>query len=181
MVHLAAVFPTDDWENRKLWQQYLPHALRILQRQPSNMEEQYCSLGFWVSRCLRADGRTKEAIALLEHVVAIREKNLAEDNPDRLASQHALAGVFKANGQTKEAMTLLEHVVTIEEKSLAEDHSSRLASQLLLATLYFDDGQAKEARQLVEHVVAIQQITLAEDHPHRLASENLLRQIEMQK
>jgi hypothetical protein len=36
----------------------------------------------------KANGQTKEAISLLEHVVAIWEKTLAEDHPSRLASQH---------------------------------------------------------------------------------------------
>jgi hypothetical protein len=53
----------------------------------------------------------KEAVKLLEHVVAIREKTLAEDHPQRLVSQHALAQAYKANGQVKEAVELLEHVV----------------------------------------------------------------------
>ena len=36
-------------------------------------------------------GQFKEAVSLLEHVVEIREQTLAEDHPDRLASQHVLA------------------------------------------------------------------------------------------
>ena len=39
-------------------------------------------------------GNYGEAVELLEHVVRVREK-LAEDHPDRLASQHALAGALK--------------------------------------------------------------------------------------
>ena len=48
---------------------------------------------------------------LLERVVKIREQSLAGDHPDRLASQHALAGVYEANGQVKGAVALLERVV----------------------------------------------------------------------
>ena len=43
----------------------------------------------------------------------IREQTLAEDHPDRLASQHELAGVYQANGQVKEAVALLKEVVKI--------------------------------------------------------------------
>jgi hypothetical protein len=42
----------------------------------------------------RANGQVKEAVQLLEHVVAIRRRVLAEDHPDRLASQHNLARAF---------------------------------------------------------------------------------------
>jgi len=38
-------------------------------------------------------------IRLLELVVTVRERTLAEDHPDRLASQHALAGAYESDGQ----------------------------------------------------------------------------------
>jgi hypothetical protein len=58
---------------------------------------------------------------------------LAEDHPDRLASQLELARAYLANGQVKDAVRLLEHVVAIEGQVLAEDHPDRLASQRSLA------------------------------------------------
>jgi hypothetical protein len=57
--------------------------------------------------------RTKERLKALQQVVAIQEKTLAEDHPDRLASQHALAGAYESNGQVKEAVQMLEQVVAI--------------------------------------------------------------------
>ncbi|KAI4166424.1 MAG: hypothetical protein LQ343_008060, partial [Gyalolechia ehrenbergii] len=50
----------------------------------------------------------KKAVTLLKQVVQIRERTLAEEHPDRLASQHKLAIAYQANGQVKEAVTLLE-------------------------------------------------------------------------
>ena len=38
----------------------------------------------------QANGQVKEAIELLEHVVAIKEKVLKDDHPSRLVSQNAL-------------------------------------------------------------------------------------------
>ncbi|KAJ3498241.1 hypothetical protein NLG97_g1281 [Lecanicillium saksenae] len=75
-----------------------------------------------------------EAIEVLEHVVAIQKETLAETHPDRLASQHVLAGAYQANGQVTEAIEVLEHVVAIRKESLAETHPSRLASQHLETT-----------------------------------------------
>jgi Tetratricopeptide repeat len=118
--------------------------------------------------------KAKEAVALLQEVVRIKEQSLAEDHPSRLASQHALAGAYKANGQVKEAVTLLEEVVRIKEQSLAEDHPDRLASQHALAGAYEANGQVKEAVTLLEEVVRIREHSLAEDHPSRLASQHAL-------
>ncbi|KAI5456159.1 hypothetical protein BGZ63DRAFT_96455 [Mariannaea sp. PMI_226] len=173
LAHLTKVFPSDEWEKRELWRQYLPHALRALGRR-REFGDKSCELGFWVGRCLYADGRMQEAVELLEHVVAIEEEALAEDHPDRLASQHELARAYQANGQIKEAVELLEHVVAIQKEALAEDHPSRLASQHVLGGAYQANGQIKEAVKLLEHVVAIWEEALAEDHPDRLASQHVL-------
>lgn len=80
-------------------------------------------------------GKVKEAVSLLEQVVEMEEQTLSEDHPDRLASQHALAGAYQANGQIKEAVSLLKQVVEIREQTLSEDHPSRLASQHELACI----------------------------------------------
>ena len=69
-------------------------------------------------------------------MVKVQETTLAENHPDRLASQHALAGAYEANGQVMEAVGLLEHVVKVRETTLAENHPSRLASQHALAGAY---------------------------------------------
>ena len=75
----------------------------------------------------------KEALELLKHVVAVRERMLAEEHPHRLVSQHALAGAYRADGQVKKAVELLEHVVAVRERMLAEEHPHRLVSQQELA------------------------------------------------
>jgi hypothetical protein len=78
---------------------------------------------------LLVDGRVTEAVGLLEHVVAIREKTLAESHPDRLVSQNALAGAYQANGQVAEAVKLLEHVVARKREIMLPSHPSRLVSE----------------------------------------------------
>ncbi|KAM0346534.1 hypothetical protein ACHAP4_011692, partial [Fusarium culmorum] len=109
LTRIVEAFPTDDWENREVWRRYLPHALRVLTIMDSDGSEDACELGYWVGRCLRVDGKARQAVGILGHVVAIEETTLAENHPDRLASQHALAGAYQANGQVAEAVKLLEH------------------------------------------------------------------------
>jgi hypothetical protein len=50
-------------------------------------------------------------VALLEQVVVMKERTLAEEHPSLLASQHALAVACRSDGQIKKAVALLEHVV----------------------------------------------------------------------
>jgi tetratricopeptide (TPR) repeat protein len=50
-------------------------------------------------------GKAKEAVSLLEQVVKIDERALAEDHPYRLTSQRNLAKAYQANGQVKKAVS----------------------------------------------------------------------------
>ena len=84
-----------------------------------------------LARAYQANGQIKEAVALLEYVVIIREAVLKEDHPFRLASQHELAQVQDTAGQVNKAIELLEQVVLINSRVLVEDHPSRLISQLV--------------------------------------------------
>jgi tetratricopeptide (TPR) repeat protein len=147
---------------------------RVLKLAPSDPSREHLPIWHLAAQNLGYMGHAREAVALLEHVVKLEETTLAETHPDRLASQHALAGAYDANGQTKEAVALLEHVVKLEETTLAETHPSRLASQHALAGAYDANGQTKEAVALLEHVVKVHETTLAETHPSRLASQHAL-------
>lgn len=71
IARLRQVFPTDNWENRDLWRQYLPHAIKLLRCANDEWSEELRELGFWVGRCLLVDRRVTEAVKLLEHVVKV--------------------------------------------------------------------------------------------------------------
>jgi tetratricopeptide (TPR) repeat protein len=101
----------------------------------------------------QANGQVKEAVKLLERVVAIQAEVLAEDHPSRLASQHALARAYQANGQVKEAVKLLERVVAIKAEVLAEDHPSRLVSERMLAAFYEDLPKRPERGQTLSSYI----------------------------
>ncbi|KAK1081925.1 hypothetical protein LTR33_004285 [Friedmanniomyces endolithicus] len=121
------------------------------------------------------NGQVKEAVEQLEHVVQIRE-SLAEDDPDRLASQHALATAYYRNEQIAQAIELLVHVVKVQQKRLAVNDPDRLSSQHELARAYLDadNGHSAQAVELLEHVVRVRKKILLEDHPSRLASQHEL-------
>ncbi|ERF74891.1 hypothetical protein EPUS_09097 [Endocarpon pusillum Z07020] len=176
MQHLAGIFPSDHFEKRKLWREYLPHAVRLLQEQEEEEEEEpkKYELCISVGRCLQADGRVREAVDFLEQAWRWRCSNMDEKHSDRLLSQYTLAIAYQADGQVGMAVELLEHVVAVEAKVLAEDHPSRLASQHELAITYQADGQVSKAVELLEHVVTIEAKVLTEDHPDRLASQHEL-------
>ncbi|KAH8891922.1 hypothetical protein GQ53DRAFT_586096, partial [Thozetella sp. PMI_491] len=124
--HLATIFPNNDYANRDLWREYLPHAFMALQHCEGLDVQERSDLSYSVGTCLRVDGRIKEAVRYMEETCRRDNRHFAEDHPDRLASQHELATAYQANGQVKEAVALLEEVVAIRANTLAKDHPSRL-------------------------------------------------------
>jgi tetratricopeptide (TPR) repeat protein len=174
--HLSDIFPSDDYTNREIWRDYLPHVARIDKDEQCQDTKEKSELCLKVGRCLYIDGRIREAVLWLQESCKWRDRNLTEDNPIRLASQHELARAYQANGQVKESVKLLEHVVTIQAEILTEDHLDGLTSQHELARAYQANGQVKEAVKLLERVITIQAEVLAENHPSRLASQYGLAQ-----
>ncbi|KAF5572479.1 kinesin light chain [Fusarium pseudoanthophilum] len=171
--HIAKVFPWDHWENRELWRQYMPHALRLLTSTDGADVADRCLVGDKVGGCLVDDGQARQAVHVFESVVEVRRTTLAENAPDRLTGEHQLGLAYSHNGQTKQAIELLEHVVAMRA-DLAENDHDWLASQHVLALAYEADGQIKQAIEMLERVVAVEAETLPEDHPARLASQHEL-------
>ena len=135
-IHLAKIFPPDDYTNRATWREYFPHAFQSLQITKALDIEARFDLCMAVGRCLLVDGRVGEAVIWLSECYSWWQGHFPEDHPDRLTSQHVLAMAYRADGQVSEAVKLLEQVVTIHEKVLKEDHPNRLVSQRALLSLY---------------------------------------------
>ena len=172
-VHLAKIFPSNDYSNRATWRAYLPHAVEVLRNtKPLDIEARY-DLCMAVGVCLQEDGRTGEAVGWLSECFEWRHRRFPKNHHSRLASQHALAVSYRVAGRIKEAVQLLEEVVAIRNEKHPEDHPLRLASQHELAITYRVNGHVKEAVHLLERVTAIKR-TLAEDDPFRLESLHAL-------
>jgi tetratricopeptide (TPR) repeat protein len=151
--------------------QYMFKGLAVNLMAPS---QEWLSLYDLKARNLLTIGNVREAVQIFEHIVKIQAQTLAENHPDRLASQHELARAYLVNGQVREAVRLLEYVVKTRAQTLAENHSIRLTSQHVLAGAYLANGQVREAVRLLEHVVKIREQTLGENHPSRLTSQHEL-------
>ncbi|KAK4197446.1 putative kinesin light chain [Triangularia verruculosa] len=174
--HVRNVFPDYEHENRFVWREYMPHAIKMLQDpEGQDVEERY-RLCLSVGLCLWRDGRIKEAIKALEQCHQWRSSQYPEDHPDRLFSQHELAIAYDSNGQVKEAVDLLKYVVEVKGRVLAEDHPSRLASQHVLATTYMASGQVTWAIELLENVVKLQAQIYDEGHPYLSLSRDALKE-----
>lgn len=65
-------------------------------------------------------------MSLLQKVAKIQEQILAEDHPDQLASQHALAVFYWDLGRRSTSLQMMKHVVSICQRVLDEHHMDRM-------------------------------------------------------
>ena len=175
LTRLEAIFPSDEHTNRDIWNEYLPHVIRLLEREEAKDAEVEIGstrydLIFKLSMCLLVDGRVTEAVNYLEEHYDWHKRQYDESHPARLVSQHELASAYQANGQVAQAVDLLEHVVMVEGKTLAEEDPDRLASQHALGYTYQANGQTAKAIDLLEHVVKVKERAFTKEHPSQLAS-----------
>jgi hypothetical protein len=66
----------------------------------------------------------------------VREKVLVEEHPQRLESQHVLAGAYQADGQVEKVVALMEHVIAVKARVFRDDYPSRLVSIEVLEDMY---------------------------------------------
>jgi tetratricopeptide (TPR) repeat protein len=114
----------------------------------------------------RLNHQAPEAMEIFDHVARLRAKNLREDHPDRLDSQHQLAGVYFEDGQHTKAIEILERMQKLRGDMVWEDNSQRL-----LAHAYLRDGQTTRSIEILERIVKVDEEQLPEDHPLRLTSQ----------
>ncbi|MFF3539696.1 tetratricopeptide repeat protein, partial [Streptomyces sp. NPDC002466] len=78
-------------------------------------------------------GRTEEAINLLEHVLADRERLLGNQHPHTLTTRANLAASYQQAGRTEEAINLLEHVLADRERLLGNQHPDTRSARDVLS------------------------------------------------
>ena len=172
--HFATIFPnSENWEEREIWQQYLPHASRIASSTHAEESKNCYVLYLNIGNCLIVEGRYYDAEYWLSKACTLCVAKYGNNHSATLRCEYSLGSILRKIGEYNRAVQLLEHV---EQRNsiLVEDHPNRLSSQHELATAYIENGQIREAERLLEHVVEISERTLAEDHPDRLTSQNQL-------
>ena len=119
-------------------------------------------------------GRTAEAVALDEETLAIMERVLGPEHPDRLRSRSNLAGGYRALGRTAEAVALDQETLAIMERVLGPEHPDTLGSRSNLASGYRSLGRTVEAVALDQETMAIMERVLGPEHPDTLKSRGNL-------
>ncbi|KAL2801754.1 TPR-like protein [Aspergillus granulosus] len=168
---LDQIFPDNDHSNQKVWRDYLPHALSLVhEREFEEVLGNYIKLVRNIGRCLRTDGRYKEAAAIFEKLLSAQ--SLGRNDPDisALISLGDLALTYSNQGRWKEAEELEVQVLEIRKRVLGPEHPDTLTSMSNLACTYSDQGRWKVAEELKVQVLEIRKRVLGPKHLDTLTS-----------
>ena len=146
-------------------ERWASHANAILQRLGPGHE----ILAAWRANNLAAvyamERRLKEALALEEQAVVLKQKVLGPDHPDVAISLDNVAMTLFMMDRIPEAIENNQRALTIIRKTLGPDHP-RFADGLAIgAELMIEKGNYDEARRMAEQALAIGERELKPDHP----------------
>ncbi|KAN0083910.1 hypothetical protein V8E54_002998 [Elaphomyces granulatus] len=166
------VFPSDAYENRILWREYLPHALCILQSKEFQLKDTQDAeyLAQKVAQCLYSDGRYREAEVLFKEVFEKKGKRLKNDDQGMLNSMAWIAYACRNQGQWTEAEKLQAQVMETRRMVLGPEHPDTLIDMGNLPFIYQNMGRLVEAEKLEVQVMETFKTVLGPEHPHTLTT-----------
>lgn len=121
------VFPKNDDANRKVWREYLPHAISLLEEVRFQQEQaKNTSLMQRVGRCLFSDERYGEAAILIETIMNIQKTEASGINYLLLSSMADLARTYEKQSRINEAKELELQIVDLSKQVLATQYPDTL-------------------------------------------------------
>ena len=113
-------------------------------------------------------GRTSDAIAVDERVLADRERLLGDEHPDTLLARANLAASYHQAGRTDDAIAIQERVLADRERLLGDEHPDTLRVRANLAVSSQQAGRTDDAIAIKQRVLGDSERLLGDEHPDTL-------------
>jgi tetratricopeptide (TPR) repeat protein len=117
-------------------------------------------------------GEYKEALALYEKSLAIRQQSLPPNHPDLAKSYNNIGLVYFNMGDYSKALSYYEKALAIDQQSLPPNHPDLATSYMNIGNVYYSMGDYSKALSSHEEALAIRQQSLPPNHPDLASSYN---------
>ncbi|TKW55178.1 Kinesin light chain [Colletotrichum tanaceti] len=177
LVIVSKLYPSGRHESRQVCQDYLPHAIAVLQHKETSSRRELlarASLLECVAGYYRYRGQWTQAEQSAAQSLKLLNEIHGEEHPDTLSIMNNLALTYRERGRYKEAEELGIQVLETRIRVLGDEHPDTLISMNNLASTYLNQGRHKEAEELGVQVLAVKKRVLGEEHPSTLISMNNL-------
>jgi len=173
--HLKRAFPFPEYETRKTWLKYLPHALAALEaRQQSNATSAENSVLFVVGECYFLLGQYQEAEHMYQESLRLRQEALGKEHTATLDCMNNLADIYRFQGKFEQAEQMHRETLRLKRKVAGDEHPTTLACMNNLATALGNLGRHAEAEEMFQFTLEAKQRVLGETHPDTLHTMNNL-------
>jgi tetratricopeptide (TPR) repeat protein len=167
---VAAVYPENGYDNPAAWPRcalLTPHLLAICETEMVGTAADAVRAHLLNQAGNYFHGRAAYSTArpLLEHALAIYERERGPEHPDTATGLNNLALLLKAQGDLAAARPLYERALAIREKEPGPQHPDTGTSLNNLARLLHDQGDLAAARPLFERSLAIREKAFGPEHP----------------
>jgi tetratricopeptide (TPR) repeat protein len=115
-------------------------------------------------------GEYKEALALYEKSLAIREQSLPPTHPDLAKSYMNIGTVYGEMGEYSKELSYHEKALAIKQQSLPPNHPYLASSYINIGSVYYSMGEYSKALSFYEKALAVQQQSLPPTHPDLASS-----------
>ena len=110
-------------------------------------------------------GRTSDAIAIGERVLADQERLLGHEHPRTLTARANLASSYWLAGRTSDAIAIDVRVLADRERLLGDEHPDTMLARANLAVAYWQAERTSDAISIEERVLANLERVRGTEHP----------------
>ncbi|KAF3065086.1 hypothetical protein GL218_01180 [Daldinia childiae] len=166
IIDLSSILLFYNLTDHKVWREYMPHTLRLLEEGKDYQIREIYELSCNVGRYLYGARRFREASKVLSEALTRRKEHNFQENTLLFPLESYLADSYLHIRRDQDAIKLLEPVVVVEDESPVQ-----LQMQFTLAGAYASSEQAEQAEKAVKILKRLFVIygKFPEDDPHRLA------------
>jgi tetratricopeptide (TPR) repeat protein len=122
-------------------------------------------------------GQRSKALTHLERALEIQRRNLGEEDPQTLATMHALGSYLCMQGQLDEAGRLLGRTLELRRRLLGEEHLDTLLTTRWAGDCAFRQGRDEEAARLLTQATQTLARVHGEGHRHTTMARILLAEV----
>lgn len=122
-------------------------------------------------------GRTDDAIAIFQQVLATRKQSLGAKHPDVYLVLNNIGAAYLRSGRGADGLKFCEEAYAGFNEANGSDHPMTLASQNNIALCLYETGKFAEAKKLLDEIYATALKKLGPEHPTTLSILNSRSQV----
>ncbi|KAL1978250.1 hypothetical protein VTN31DRAFT_1109 [Thermomyces dupontii] len=181
MRRIEEAFPLPEYDSKREWLGYLPHARHALDGQ-TTVDDVKVDLLFKLALSFTILGQYREAETMWRRELEGRGKLQGPSHPETLRTINNLGNAVQNQGEYEKAEAMYRRALEGWEKALGPDHPDTLTSANNLGTILSERREYEKAETIFRRALEGREKVLGPDHPDTHVNvDNLIKILEKQE